>query len=104
MLKELGRLDEALASYDEAVALRPDRAEARYNRGGALQGLGRLEEALASYEEALAIKANHVEALVNRGVALRELDAAGRSAGEFRQGARARTERRRGAEQSRRRT
>jgi hypothetical protein len=31
----LGRFAEALASYDRALALRPDMAEVHYNAGGA---------------------------------------------------------------------
>jgi Flp pilus assembly protein TadD len=36
-LKELGRLDEALASYRQAIALKPDYAEAHYNLGNTLK-------------------------------------------------------------------
>ena len=38
-LQELTRPDEALASYDKALALKPDYAEALNNRGNALQEL-----------------------------------------------------------------
>ena len=72
-LKALGRLDEALASYDKALALRPDYAEAFNNRGVALKALGRLDEALASYDKALAVRPDYAEAFFNRGVALQEL-------------------------------
>ena len=53
-LHELKRYDEALASYDRALSLRPDYAEALNNRGNALQELKRLDEALASYDRALS--------------------------------------------------
>jgi tetratricopeptide (TPR) repeat protein len=35
-LVALDRLDEAIAIYDEAIALQPDNAQAHYNRGNAL--------------------------------------------------------------------
>ena len=54
--KALKRLDEALTSYDKAIALKPDYAEAFTNRGNALRELKRLSEALASYDRALVIK------------------------------------------------
>jgi protein O-GlcNAc transferase len=53
-LKELKRFEEALASYDRALTVRPDYAEALFNRGGTLHELKRFEEALASYDRALA--------------------------------------------------
>ena len=49
-LKELGRLEEALASYVQAIALKPDYAEAHHHLGITLKELGRLEEAIASYK------------------------------------------------------
>jgi tetratricopeptide (TPR) repeat protein len=49
-LKDLKRLDEAIRSYDRAIALKPDFAEAHCNRGNALKDLQRWEEALTSYD------------------------------------------------------
>ena len=48
MLRELGRQEEALASFDHALALQPEDANAWNNRGNVLRELGRGEEALAS--------------------------------------------------------
>ena len=72
-LQDLKRPEEALASYDKALAIRPDYAEALNNRGKALQDLKRPEEALASYDKALAIRPDYAEALDNRGNALHDL-------------------------------
>ena len=69
----LGKKDEALASYDRALKVRPDFAEALYNRGVTLQELKRFEEALASYDRALKVRPDFVEALYNRGNTLEEL-------------------------------
>ena len=85
-LQELKRLDEALASYDRALALKPDYAEAFNNRGNVLQELKRLDEALASYDKALALKPDYAEAFNNRGNALQGAAATRRGAGELRQG------------------
>src|SRR5262249_20516254 len=52
----LGRLKDALASYDQALAMRPDDAAALSNRGLALHELKRFDEALASYDRALALR------------------------------------------------
>ncbi len=72
-LQELGRYDEALASYDEALAIKPDYATALSNRGTVLQALKHYDKALASYDEALAIKPDYAEALRNRGITLHGL-------------------------------
>ncbi len=52
-LHELKRFEEAVASYDRALMLRPDYVEALNNRGNTLKALTRFEEALASYDRAL---------------------------------------------------
>ena len=70
---ELGRNNAALDNYDRALAVKPDDAEALYNRGNTLQGLGRFEEALESYERALAVGADFAEVFNNRGVAVQKL-------------------------------
>ena len=54
-LGNLRRLEEALASYDKALAINPAYAEVLNNRGNALIGVKRPDEALARYDKALAI-------------------------------------------------
>jgi tetratricopeptide (TPR) repeat protein len=72
-LQELKRFDEALASYDKALALKPDFTVAFKNRGTVLKYLNRFEEALASYDKALALKPDYADAFNNRGNVLQEL-------------------------------
>jgi tetratricopeptide (TPR) repeat protein len=72
-LQELGRLDEAEASYTQAIVLKPDYAEAPSNLGAALQDLGRLDEAQASYTQAIALKPDFADAHSNLGNTLKEL-------------------------------
>ena len=73
-LKALGRFTEALASYDNALALKPDHPKAHNNRGNALQELRRPAEALAAYDRAIAVAPDYAEAHSNRGNTLRELE------------------------------
>ncbi len=67
---ELKRLDEALSSYDRALALKPDHAGAHFNRGNALIMLKRLDEALESLDKALALKPGFSEALCSKSACL----------------------------------
>ncbi len=71
-LRQLGQLEEAVASYDRAIALRPNVASYT-NRGNALRELKRLEEALQSYDRALALDPRFAEIHNNRGSVLQEL-------------------------------
>jgi hypothetical protein len=71
---ELGRLDEALANYNEALAKNASYAGALVNRGNALVQLNRPVEAISSYDTALALLPGHPQILTNRGHALRRLD------------------------------
>jgi Tetratricopeptide repeat/Glycosyltransferase family 9 (heptosyltransferase) len=66
----LKRLEEALASYDRALAVRPDYVEALGNRGNILAALKRFDEAFESYERTLALRPDYVLALSNYGFAL----------------------------------
>ena len=70
----------AIASYDKAIEIQPDKHEAWHNRGTALSDLGqkeaalaKLSEGLASYDKALAFKPDLHEAWYNRGIALSDL-------------------------------
>lgn len=72
-LFKLGRLEEAIASYDKALEFRPDDNAVLYNKGVVLLNLGRLEDAIDSYDKALKSKPNDDAAWYNRGVALLDL-------------------------------
>ena len=69
-LHVLRRFDEALSSYDGALALRPDNAELHSNRSVTLFELKRFAEALASGDRAVALRPDDPEAHANRGNAL----------------------------------
>ena len=73
MLERLERREEALASYDRAIALDPKDSLTHYNRGSVLKDLKRFEEALASYDSAIGLNGDFAEAYVNRGNVLQEL-------------------------------
>ena len=72
-LYELKRFEEALASCDRALTLRPDYAEALLNRGAILHELKRFDEALASYDRVLMLRPDYADAFRNRGWTLNEL-------------------------------
>jgi tetratricopeptide (TPR) repeat protein len=62
--------EQAIASYDRALEIKPDKHYAWTNRGFELHNLGRYEEAIASYDQALEIKPDDHKAWYNRGNAL----------------------------------
>ena len=72
ILNELGRFDEAEASYRQAIALKPDYAEAHNNLGVTLNELARFDEAEASCEQAISLKPDFAEAYSNLGNPLKE--------------------------------
>jgi tetratricopeptide (TPR) repeat protein len=57
-------------SFEKAIALKPDYAEAHYNRGCTLQDLMRPEDALASYDRAIALKPDYASAYWNKSLCL----------------------------------
>jgi len=79
-LKPQGRMLEAAAAQQQAVALLPGDTSAHYNLGNSLMALGRTAEAADSYRRAVALKPDYAEAHCNLGNALgaqdRLLDAA----------------------------
>jgi len=69
-LFRLGRYEEAITSYDEALKFKRDSYEAWYIRGDALFHLGRYQQAIASYDKALEIQPDNDAVWNNLGVAL----------------------------------
>jgi tetratricopeptide (TPR) repeat protein len=74
LLRALGRLSEALDSYDRALALQPDAKAGWNSRGVVLEGLGRLNEAVESHDRAIALDPDYVLPHHNRGSALLKLE------------------------------
>ncbi len=68
-----GDLMTALASYDQAISMKPDVYEYWFNRGLALFHLGDFAAALASYDQAITIKQDAYKGWYNRGITLGEL-------------------------------
>jgi tetratricopeptide (TPR) repeat protein len=69
----LGRAEEALACYDQALRLNPTDENAWTNKGNVLYSLGRPGEALACYDRALALDSNLDLTWLNKGMALSAL-------------------------------
>jgi tetratricopeptide (TPR) repeat protein len=72
-LEGLGRRDDALANYNEAVRAGGVKAALFYNRGNLLRDDGRLAEAIASYDMALRLDPAYPEAFRAGGLVLRDL-------------------------------
>jgi len=64
---ELKRHEAALASCDQAIALKPDDAEAYKNRGNALLALKQHDAAIQSYDRAILLRPDYADAHFNRG-------------------------------------
>ena len=73
MLRDTNRIDEALASYEQALRLHPDNAVAHNNKGIALARQGKLSEAVAAFRQTLRLQPNYVKAYSNLGTALLKL-------------------------------
>ena len=69
-LKDQNRAADAVAAYDQALALKPDLIQAWHNRGSALLDLKRLDEAVASFDRVLAIHPGVAQSWNNRAIAL----------------------------------
>ena len=73
VLKQSGRVGEALLVMQKTVYLSPQDAEAHSNLGVTLHELGRLKEAEASLRQAIALKSDFAEAHYNLGNTLKDL-------------------------------
>lgn len=66
LLARLGRLGDALAAHEQALAIAPEDVDALNSRGNLLARLGQTQEALASYDRIIAIKPDYARAHFNR--------------------------------------
>ena len=74
VLQALGRLEEAVESYDKALAIEPKLVNALYNRGVTLSNMKRAADALASYDKALEIAPDDSGIWMNRVPVLVDLN------------------------------
>ena len=61
-LAQVGRVQEAIGHFEQALRINPDFAEAHYNLGVALAQVGRVQEAIGHFEQALRLKPDFTEA------------------------------------------
>ncbi|OXI92087.1 glycosyltransferase [Burkholderia sp. AU31652] len=73
MLRENGRLDDAIAHYRRAVGLRPDYPEAHNNLGNALRDAREPAAAMESCARAIELRPGYAQAYNNLGNALQDL-------------------------------
>jgi serine/threonine protein kinase/Flp pilus assembly protein TadD len=69
-LAKLGRFDDAIVSYKEAIRLKKDFPGAHNDLGNALRDTGRIDEAIAEYREAIRLDKEYALAHLNLGSAL----------------------------------
>ncbi len=65
-----GNYPKAIEHYEKVLGIRPDFAEAWYNKGVTLGKLGRRDEALKAYDKAIELKPDLAEAGVGKGAIL----------------------------------
>lgn len=67
ILSEGGWIQEAVSAYDMVLRLKPDFAEAYYNRGTAKTFIAEYAAAIADFDEAIHLKPDFAAAYYNRG-------------------------------------
>ena len=71
--KSTGQLEMAIQSFEQAIKITSDFADAHYNLGLTLQELNQLDDAVKSYEMTLSIQSNYAKAHNNLGIVFKEL-------------------------------
>jgi len=79
----LRALQSAIRSYDKAISLNPQYAQAYYNRGLAKKALGQYEQAIAAYDKAIDLNPQDLKAHYNRGTAKAKLGQRQEAAADF---------------------
>ena len=70
----LGKTDKALADFNRAIKLDPQRAPGYMGRGNTFNVLGRYREAIADYDIAIELDDSQAEAFANRAIAYSHLE------------------------------
>ena len=63
------KYEKALADFDKAIELNPNRFEAYFNRGNLLFDKKRYDKAIADFNRVIALKSDYAEAYYGRGYA-----------------------------------
>ncbi len=69
-LAQTGKIEEAIAHFEQALRINPDFADAHANLGNALWQVGRIPEAIEHFEQVVRIEPDLAEAHNNLGAAL----------------------------------
>ena len=69
-LDKKGKTGEAILQFQEAIRLKPDRADSHYNLGNALLNQGRTGDAIRQYQETIRLKPDDADVHLNLGAAL----------------------------------
>jgi len=69
-LANVGKINEAIQQYREALRAHPDNADAHFSLGVALVKIGQAGEAIEQYREAIRLKPDYVDAYNNLGLVL----------------------------------
>ena len=72
ILKDIGKLKEAVLLYNKAIEIKPNFAEAHSNLGTILRDLGKLKEAEVSTRKAIEINPDYADAHTNLGIILND--------------------------------
>ncbi|MGO9244110.1 MAG: tetratricopeptide repeat protein [Verrucomicrobiia bacterium] len=84
-LSQIGKLQEAIGQYEQALRIEPDYAEAHHDLGLALSQIGKIQEAIGQYEQALLIEPDYAKARNNLGVALSQAGRFAEGIGQYEQ-------------------
>jgi protein O-mannosyl-transferase len=84
-LSNLGKPNEAMVHYREAIRLEPNYPRARFNLGVLLAGAGQLDEAIQQFTKALQYSPHSEMLLNNLGVVLAQQGKTEEALGQFRQ-------------------
>ena len=73
LYSEESHLQDTIDAYNESIRLKPNFADAFYNRGHAKSKLGWYDEAITDYDEAIRLKPDLAVAFTSRGIVKMEL-------------------------------